>query len=79
MTPAELDAAGRAMYENNANRVKPSWEILGGRTKQVWKNYVLHEIKALDVQVEEETLDAMTHDAENLGLYDSSFDLVGRS
>lgn len=76
MTAAELDAAGRECYENNANRVKPAWDQIGARTKQVWKDYALHDIKPLDLLSEEESLDAMTHDAGNLGLYDSLFDLT---
>ncbi len=57
MTDAELEAAGRELYESNANQVKPSWDQLGGATKSVWTDYVLTGMKPLDLLVEEEHLD----------------------
>jgi hypothetical protein len=54
LSPAELDAAGKELYDDNANKVKPSWDQLGDYTKQVWRDYVLSGIKPLDLMVEEE-------------------------
>jgi hypothetical protein len=55
---AQLEAAAQHLYENNANRVKPSWDQIGDYTKQVWRDYALHGDKPLDLLVSEETLDA---------------------
>lgn len=44
MTPAELDAAAKALYDAGGGRASaPAWEQLGDGTKSVWRERVLEQ------------------------------------
>ena len=47
MTPSELEAAAKALYESR-DTVAPKWEQLGDVTKGVWKGYVLRGLSPKD-------------------------------
>lgn len=38
---AALQQLARELYEDNANRVKPSWDMLGETTRSVWVDLVI--------------------------------------
>lgn len=55
MTPQDIEAQAKALYERNTNGSAPRWEMLGEVTKGVWREEVQ---AAAGVPVAPDPLDA---------------------